>query len=194
MNPESAMSIAIPLLILGGLALLPLIVVVAYYNRFATIRAHLRESWADIDVEMRRRYDLIPNLVKTVSGYANHEQTVLTEVTELRNRAAASEGSASQQGLDESALQVGMGKLFAVVEAYPDLKADTHFLALQRELATTEDRIAAARRFYNGNVRDLNELRQSFPSNVIGSMFGFEVADYFEVASDAERVVPRVEI
>lgn len=182
------------LLILAAIVLLPVIFVVANYNRLVTIRAHLRESWSDIDVEMKRRYELVPNLVAVVKGYAEHERDVLAEVVKLRNQAAASVGSATQQAVDERALEIGVGKLFAVAEAYPDLKADTQYLALQRELAVTEDRIAAARRFYNGNVRDLNEACQAFPSNIVASMFGFQRADYFEVANAAERAAPRVGI
>lgn len=184
----------VPLLILGAIGLTPVVMVIGYYNRFATIRAHLRESWADIEVEMKRRYDLIPNLVQTVRGYADHERGLFAEVTRLRTQAADSSGSPTQQALDETALQLGVGKLIAVAEAYPDLKADTHFLALQLELANTEDRIAAARRFYNGNVRELNELCQAFPSNLVAGLFGFQRADYFELASNAERVVPRVDV
>ncbi|MEN1678720.1 MAG: LemA family protein [Planctomycetota bacterium] len=171
--------------------LLPLVFVIANYNRLVTVRSHLRESWADIDVEMKRRYELIPNLVEVVKGYAQHEREVLAEVVRLRNQAAASVGSATQQAVDEQALTVGVEKLLAVAEAYPNLKADTHYLALQRELAVTEDRIAAARRFYNGNVRELNELCQAFPTNVIAGMFGFQRADYFD-AGEMARQAPRV--
>lgn len=183
------MEVLVPVAIV---ALLPLVWLIATYNRFARLRVHLRESWSDIDVEMKRRYDLIPNLVETARGYAQHEQAVLEEVSELRSRALASQGTAAQQAVDETALMIGLKRLFAVVEAYPDLKADTHFLALQTELANTEDRIAAARRFYNGNVRDLNQLCEQFPSSIVAGMCGFQRADYFELASDAERVVPRV--
>ena len=173
---------------------LPLIWLIANYNRFVRIQQHLNESWAGIDVEMKRRYDLIPNLVQTVKGYAKHESEVLERVVELRNKALASTGSAAQQAVDETALQLGMKQLFAVAENYPDLKADIHFLALQKELANTEDRIAASRRFFNGNVRDMNQLREQFPTNIIAGLFGFEEADYFELASDAERIVPRLEL
>ncbi|MEQ8208796.1 MAG: LemA family protein [Lacipirellulaceae bacterium] len=178
---------------LGVLFLLGLFVI-ANYNRFARVRQHLLESWSDIDVEMRRRYELIPNLLACVKGYAAHEKEVLSEIAELRTRASQSHGTPTQQGVDETALAIGMKKLFALVEGYPQLKSDTQFLALQTELANTEDRIAAARRFYNGNVREMNQLCESFPSNVIAGMFGFERADYFELASEAERVVPRVSL
>ncbi len=186
------MEILFPLIFIGAILLLPLLWLMVNYNRFVGIQQHLRESWSDIDVEMKRRYNLVPNLVQTVKGYASHEQEVLQQVVELRNRAMANHGTATEQAVDESALQIGMKRLFAVVENYPDLKADAHFLALQKELANTEDRIAAARRFFNGNVRELNQLCEQFPTNLIASVFGFKTADYFQLASDAERVVPRV--
>ena len=167
---------------------------VATYNRFIRLRQHIHESWSDIDVELKRRYELIPNLVATVKGYAAHERELLERVTELRNRAAANHGSAASQAVDESALMLGMKQLFAVVEGYPELKANANFLALQGQLAETEDRIAAARRFFNGNVRDMNVLRNSFPSSIVGSMFNFEQGTFFEIDNAAERVVPRVEL
>ncbi len=184
----------VPLIIVACVFGLPLLWLLVNYNRFVRVKQHLRESWADIDVEMKRRYDLIPNLVATVKGYATHEQDVLTQVVELRNRALASTGNATEQAVDETALAIGMKRLFAVAENYPDLKADVHFLALQKELANTEDRIAASRRFFNGNVRELNQLCEQFPTNIIAGLFGFERAEYFELASEAERVVPRASI
>lgn len=176
----------------GVAVLLPVVWLIAIYNRFVTLRQHLKESWSDIDVELRRRYELIPNLVETIKGYAAHERSLLERVIELRNRARANHGTADSQARDESALMAQVGRLFALAEAYPDLKASEGFLALQRELSNTEDRIAAARRFYNGNVRELNALRLAFPTNVVARLFGVEQASYFELASDAERVVPRV--
>src|SRR5437868_4544368 len=139
----------VPLIVVGVVLLLPLIWFIANFNRFVRLRQLIRESWADIDVEMKRRYELIPNLVNTVKGYAAHERDVLERVTELRNRAAASTGNAATQAADESALMTGLRQLFVVAEQYPQLKADAQFLALQKELANTEDRIAAARRFFN---------------------------------------------
>jgi LemA protein len=175
-------------------AALLLIWVVITYNRFVRLRRHIQESWADIDVELKRRYELIPNLVATVKGYAEYERETIERVVELRGKAMDSKGSAVSQALDESALMIGLKQMFAVVEGYPQLKANTHFLALQKELANTEDRIAAARRFYNGNVRDINVLLESFPAGVIGRRFGFEPATFFELAGEAERVVPRVNL
>ncbi len=166
--------------------------IMATVNRFVSLRQHLRESWADIDVELKRRYDLIPNLVETVKGYARHESETLERVVRLRNRAAASSGAGSSQSRDESELMRGVKQLFALAEGYPELKADQHFLELQRQLALTEDRIAAARRFYNANARTLNVLRESLPTNVVAGAMGVEPAGFFELAGDAERVVPRV--
>lgn len=187
-------SLVVPLLILAAVGLLPLIWFVANFNRFTRIRQHIRESWSGIDVELKRRYDLIPNLVETVKGYAAHERGVLEEVVNLRNRAAASHGAAADQAADESALAFGMKRLFAVVENYPQLKSDSQFRMLQLELANTEDRLAAARRFYNGNVREMNQMCDAFPTNLLAGMFGFERATYFELSSDAERVVPRAAV
>lgn len=182
------------LVIIGAIVILPLIWLIANYNRFARLRQHIRESWSDIDVELKRRYDLIPNLVNTVKGYAAHERETLERVIELRNKAAENHGSAAQQAVDESALQIGIKRLFAVAERYPDLKANVNFLALQKELSNTEDRIAASRRFFNGNVREMNQLCQMFPTSIIASMFGFHAETFFELSSEAERVVPRVEV
>jgi LemA protein len=184
-----------PVLIIGGgVLLVTLVWLIATYNRLVGVRQHIRESWSDIDVELKRRYELIPNLVETVKGYAKHERETLESVVALRNRAAANHGPAGEQAADEAALALGVKQLFAVAESYPQLKADAHFLALQEELAVTEDRLAAARRFFNGNVRELNQLVESFPTTLVASMFGFERGDYFELSSEAERVVPRVSV
>lgn len=164
------------------------------HNRFIRLGQHLRDSWAGIDVELKRRHDLIPNLVNVVQGYAAHERGVLERVVELRGRAAADHPSREQLARDETKLMRAVRDLFAVVEGYPELKADRHFLELQEELAITEDRIAAARRFYNGNVRDFTVLRDSFPATLVAQLFGHKSKDpgYFELTSDAERVVPRL--
>jgi LemA protein len=182
------------LIVFAVIVFTPLLWLIANFNRLTRVKQHIRESWADIEVELKRRYDLIPNLVETVRGYAKHEREVLDMVVQLRNRAMENNGPASGQAVDEAALQIGMKQLFAVAEAYPNLKADAHFLALQQELANTEDRIAAARRFFNGNVREMNQLCDQFPTNLVASGFGFERATYFELGSDAERVVPRVDL
>lgn len=182
----------LPIILLAAVVLLPLIWVIASYNRMARLGQYIKESWAGIDVELKRRYELIPNLVATVKGYAAHEKQTLERVIELRNKAMANNGPAAAQATDESALLLGMKRLFAVAEAYPQLRADAHFLSLQEELANTEDRIAAARRFFNANVREMNQLCRSFPTNILASIFGFSGGSYFELTSDAERVVPRV--
>jgi LemA protein len=195
MNPSTDMSPAfIALIAVGVVALLALIWLIATFNRLVSVRQHMRESWADIDVELKRRYDLIPNLVAAVKGYAAHESSVLEQVVRLRNTAAANHGAAAEQAVDETALAIGLKQLFAVVENYPQLKADAQFLALQQELAITEDRLAAARRFFNANVREMNQLCDTFPSNVIASMFNVERGSYFELTNDAERTAPRVAV
>jgi LemA protein len=178
----------------GAVILLPLIWIIATFNRFVRLRQHIRESWADIDVELKRRYDLIPNLVETVKGYAQHEREVLERVIALRNLAAANHGTAASQATDESAMLLGLRQVFAVAERYPQLKADENFLMLQKELANTEDRIAAARRFFNGNVRELNALASSIPTSVVAKMMNVHPETFFELSSEAERVVPRVQI
>jgi len=187
------MELLIPILVLAGIVLIPLVWVISIYNKFARLRQHIRESWSGIEVEMKRRYDLIPNLVATVQGYAQHERDTLEQITKLRNAAMENHGSAESQATDECALMLGMKKLFALAEAYPDLKANEQFLALQKQLSLTEDRIAAARRFYNGNTREMNQLCAQFPSNIVARVFGFEPGTFFELPSEAERVVPRVD-
>lgn len=178
--------------VIVAVCLLPFIWLIASYNRFVRLKQHLRESWSDIDVELKRRYELIPNLVETVRGYAAHEKQILENVIKLRNAAKSEHGSPAQHSSAETNLQLGLKKVFAVSEGYPDLKADQNFLALQKELALTEDRIAAARRLFNGNVREQNQLCESFPTNMIASVCGFKAAGYFKLSNESERVVPRV--
>jgi len=180
--------------IVGGGILLVLIWVAAMYNGLVRIRNHCQESWSDIDTELKRRYDLIPNLVETVKGYAKHEQETFRMVVEARNRAMASTGSPKSQARDENGLVRSLRQLFAVSEGYPDLKANRNFLGLQAELANTEDRIQAARRFYNANVRDLNNRIEVFPSNLIAGIFGFSRGEYFEVEDAGVRAAPQVQI
>jgi LemA protein len=167
-------------IVLGALLVVALALVLSY-NRFVRQRHLIRDSWSNIDTELRRRHDLIPNLVETVQGYASHERDVLTEVTEARTAAAVETGSPVEQAGAENALVGALRHLLAVVEDYPELKADRAYLALQGELTNTEDRIQAARRFYNANVRDYNRRVQSVPSNVVASVFGFRSEAYFEV-------------
>ncbi|MCH7791548.1 MAG: LemA family protein [Planctomycetes bacterium] len=182
----------IPLVVVAVFMLVPLVWLIATYNRFVHLRQHLGESWSDIDVELKRRYDLIPNLVETVKGYASHERETLELVVRLRNQAAGNTGAAESQARDESTLMRGVGRLFALAEGYPDLKANRNFLELQTELSLTEDRIAASRRFYNANVRELNQLCAAFPTNIVARLFKIQPSTFFQLDSDAERVVPRV--
>jgi len=181
-----------PLYIALGVALVLLVWVIGMYNMLVRLRQHCRESWSSIDTELQRRYDLIPNLVATVKGYAAHERQTFEAVIEARNRAVSSTGSPESQARDENVLVGTLRSLFAVAEAYPDLKASENFLALQRELANTEDRIQAARRFYNANVRDNNVRIEVFPSNIIAGAFGFGLEEYFEIEDASVRVPPKV--
>jgi LemA protein len=170
------------------------IVAVVSYNRFVSQRTLIQDAWANIDTELRRRYDLIPNLVETVKGYAAHEKEVLEEVTRARAMAASATGSPAEQAAAEGPFVAALRQLFAVVENYPDLKANQNFLALQSELTNTEDRLQTARRFYNANVRDYNRRVAAFPSSIVAGMFNFEEEQYFEVDESlrGEGGVPRV--
>ncbi len=163
------------------------------YNTLVRRRNHVDESWADIETELKRRYNLIPNLVETVKGYASHEKETLENVVKARNAAASPHSSPEAQAKDENLLSGALRQLFAVAEAYPDLKANTNFLQLQQELATTEDRIQRSRGVYNDKVRALNTQIEVFPSNVIAGMFGFDQREYFEIGDEAEREAPQVE-
>ena len=164
-------------------AILALAVVwlIVEYNGFVRLLLRAKEAWADIDVQLKRRYDLIPNLIETVKGYAKHERETFENVTNARVRAMDA-GGVAEKGRAENMLTGALKSLFAVAEAYPDLKANQNFVELQRELTDTENKIQAARRFYNTNVRDLNTAIESFPGNVIASMFRFEPREFFELA------------
>ena len=176
-----------PFAIAAGAVLLLGLAVIVSYNRFVRQRNLVEESWRQVDVELRRRYDLIPNLVETVKGYAAHERATFEAVIQARATAQANTGSRAEQGQDETQLTRTLRGLLAVAEAYPQLKADQHFRQLQAQLAETEDRIAAGRRFYNANVRAYNTRIDAFPSSLIAGMFGFDKADYFEVEEAAAR-------
>ncbi|MFA5994637.1 MAG: LemA family protein [Parcubacteria group bacterium] len=168
------------LIILIGLGLL-IVWVIATYNGLITLKNRVDEAWSDIDVQLKRRYDLIPNLINTVKGYATHEKEVFEKVTEARTR-AMNAGSAQDKAEAENMLSGTLKTLFAVSEAYPDLKANQNFLELQRELTDTEDKIQASRRFYNGNARDFNIKIEVFPNNMIAGMLHFTKRDFFEAA------------
>jgi len=165
---------------------------IAIYNGFITLRENVKESWADIDVQLKRRYDLIPNILSAVKGYAAHEEGVLTKVTEARTKAMGAQSIADKSGA-ENMLEGTLKSLFAVAENYPDLKANTNFLELQRELSDTENKIQASRRFYNTNVRSLNTKIDSFPSNIIAGMFKFIKSEYFELAEDEAKEPVKVQ-
>jgi len=185
------------------LIILAVVVLVAFwgvslYNRFVRLVQQTKEAWADIDVQLKRRYDLIPNLVETVKGYASHERETLDSVTNARAEATkmhvdasgiTPETLAAMAGAEQGLTQA-LGKLLAVAEAYPDLKANTNFLELQRELSDTENKIQASRRFYNGNVRDLSIALEQFPSNIIGNMFNFGGQKYFELPEGSTEREP----
>jgi LemA protein len=162
------------------------------YNGLVTLKNRAKEAWADIDVQLKRRYDLIPNLVETVKGYAAHEKETFEKVTEARTRAMGAQ-TLKEKGEAENYLSETLKSLFAVSERYPDLKASQNFLELQRDLRDTEDKIQAARRFYNANVRDLNIKIESFPTNFIASLFGFPEMELFEIAEATEREAPKVQ-
>ncbi len=181
-------------IIIGILAVAVLYAIVTY-NTFVKLTQRTREAWADIDVQLKRRYDLIPNLIETVKGYAAHEKSTFDQVTEARAQATQTHVDPSNITPEqikamagaEQALTGALGNLLAVAEAYPDLKASQNFSELQTELSDTENKIQAARRFYNGNVRDLAIKLQSFPSNIIGNMFGFKEEEYFELEETSEE-------
>ena len=185
----------VPFLIVLGVVVLVALGAVVSYNRFVSQKNLIRDAWANIDTELRRRYDLIPNLVETVKGYASHEREVFENVTKARAMATAATGSPAEQAAAEGPLVAALRQLFAVAENYPDLKANQNFLALQAELSNTEDRLQTARRFYNSNVRDYNRRVQSFPSNVIARSFGFTEEQFFEVDESlrGDAGVPRVD-
>ncbi len=171
------------LFVIGAIVVIVFAWVVFAYNRFVALINRAKEAWADIDVQLKRRYDLIPNLVSTVKGYAAHEAGTLQKVTDARTR-AMNAGSLADKNQAENILTGALKSLFAVAEAYPDLKANQNFLELQRELSDTENKIQSARRFYNGNVRDLNTAIESFPGNVIANMFKFAKMELFELGEE----------
>ena len=161
------------------------------YNLFVRDKNRVAEAWSGIDVQLKRRANLVPNLVNVVTGYADYEKNLLNEVTELRSRLAQESKSGERQD-NENALTDGLGRLLAVVENYPDLKADTTFLQLQKQLVEIEDYIQMARRYYNGTVRNINTRVESFPSNLIAAIFGFHQKHFFEIERATERKAPQV--
>lgn len=179
-------------IVLGIVAVL-IVFMVMMYNGLIRLRNQVRNSWAQIDVQLKRRHDLIPNLVEAVKGYVKHERETLEAVTNARNLAQAAVGSGvGAQGKAEAGLSGALSKLLAVVENYPDLKANQNFLALQEELTSTENKISFSRQFYNDSVLSYNNKTQMFPSNMMASMTGFKASEFFEVEAEAERAAPKV--
>ena len=179
------------LYILVAVAVVIILWAIISYNGFVTLINRAKEAWSDIDVQLKRRYDLIPNLINTVKGYATHESGTFEKITEARTKAMGATGVADKAQA-ENQLAGTLKSLFAVAENYPELKANENFLELQRELSDTENKIQASRRFYNGNVRNLNIKIESFPSNLVAKMFSFTARDFFEIGNAEEKVPVKV--
>ncbi len=182
----------IALLIVLGLVVILVGWVIGIYNGLVGLRNRVKEAWAQVDVQLKRRFDLIPNLMETVKGYMNHERATLEAVTQAR-AAVAGAGSIDARMQAEGGLGAALGRLFAVAESYPDLKASTNFLSLQEELASTENKISFARQFYNESVMNMNNKVQMFPGNIIAGMFNFGNEKFFEVDDAAQREAPKVD-
>ena len=183
----------VPALIILGIIIILVLILVGIYNGLVRLRNQVKNAWAQIDVQLKRRYDLIPNLVETVKGYAKHEREVFENVTKARNMAQqVSSSSPAVRAQAEGELSGFLSRLLAVAEAYPDLKANQNFLALQEELSSTENKISFSRQFYNDSVLGYNNKIQMFPSNIIAGMFGFILSEFFEVKVEAERAAPKV--
>ena len=180
-------------LILLGLIAVVALWVMGVYNGLVGLRNQVKEAWAQVDVQLKRRYDLIPNLLETVKGYMNHERETLEAVTQARAAISGAGGSMDARMAAESGMTGALGRLFAVSESYPDLKASTNFLALQEELTSTENKISFARQFYNETVMRMNNKVQMFPGNIIAGMFNFTEEKFFEIEDQAERAVPKVD-
>ncbi|MGC6456728.1 MAG: LemA family protein [Akkermansiaceae bacterium] len=170
---------------------LDLLLLIFLYNRLIRLRNRIREGWSGIEVQLKRRHDLIPSLVEVVKGFAGHEKEVLENVTRERTAAVDANGAANVSRAEEN-LAKGVVRLMALVEAYPDLKSDENFRDLMKELVNTEDELQYARRYYNGAVRDLNNAIESIPTNVVAWAFRFEEGEFFEVSNEAERMAPKV--
>jgi len=184
--------VLIVLLVIGGLALLVVGWLILTYNGLVRLRNGVKNAWAQIDVQLRRRYDLIPNLVETVKGYAAHEKETFENVVKAR-QAGIDASNVKEQGQAENMITGALRQLFALSEAYPDLKANQNFLALQEELASTENKIGFARQYYNDSVQTFNTRQQMFPANMVAKMMGFEPRDFFELEEPEMREVPKVE-
>jgi len=182
----------IAIAIIAGVILLLIIIFIGMYNGLVRLRNMVKDAWSQIDVQLKRRHDLIPNLVETAKGYMTHERETLDSVTQARAAAAGAGGNIPERAQAEQGLTAALGRLFAVVEAYPDLKANQNFLALQEELASTENRISFARQNYNDTVMHYNNKTQVVPTNIVAGMFHFEQAEFFEIEDAAQREAPEV--
>ena len=180
-------------IIVGIIVILIIVALIATYNKLVRLRNQVKNAWAQIDVQLKRRHDLIPNLIETVKGYMKHERETLEAITKARNLAqqAASSGPGARAKA-ETELSSALGRLLAVVENYPDLKANQNFLALQEELTSTENKLSFSRQYYNDSVLSYNNRTQMFPSNIIASMTGFKASEFFEVSVAGEREAPKV--
>ncbi|MFC2052069.1 LemA family protein [Chloroflexota bacterium] len=179
--------------VIVGIAVILVVVIIAMYNGLVRLRNQVKNAWAQIDVQLKRRYDLIPNLVETVKGYTKHERETLEAVTKARNLAQqASSSGAGERSKAESELSSALARLLVVVEAYPDLKANQNYLALQEELTSTENKISFSRQYYNDSVLFYNNKIQMFPSNIMAGMMGFKAGEFFEVTVTEERAAPKV--
>lgn len=179
--------------IILAIAVVLVLVAIAMYNRFVTLTNRAEEAWSDIDVQLKRRYDLIPNLVETVKGYVSHERQTLEKVTEARTKAMGAQ-TVGEHTEAENMLSGALKSLFAVAEAYPTLQANPSFVELQRELSDTENKIQAARRFYNSVVQDLQNALEQFPSNIVGNMFGFKSRDFFQLGEGEQAAKEPVKV
>jgi len=179
--------------IIAAIVVAAVLYAIFVYNRLVSTRQMSDEAWSGIDVQLKRRADLVPNLIETVKGYAAHERGVFDEVTRLRTAAqSVPQGDVEGRAKAEAALTLGLNRLLAVAEAYPELKASANFLQLQQDLGNLEGEIQMARRYYNGAVRNLNTMVQSFPSNIVANQFGFKMRQYFEIEEPGDRAVPKV--
>ena len=174
-----------------AIATVIILYIIGLFNSLIRLKNRFKEAWADIDVQLKRRYDLIPNLIETVKGYMSHESEVFQKVTEARTKAISATGAESKAQA-ENMLSGALKTLFAVSENYPQLRASENFLKLQEELSDTENKIQAARRFYNNNVMDFNTRQEIFPSNLIALIFGFSKAEFFELKEESQREAPKV--
>ena len=182
----------LPVIIIVVIVVLLLLFFIALYNGLVRLRNRVDNAWSQIDVQLKRRHDLIPNLIETVKGYAAHEQGTFEKVVQARNAAISAQGP-QEQAQAENVLSGALKSIFALAEAYPDLKANQNFLSLQEELTSTEDRISYARQFYNDSVLKYDNKLETFPSNTIAGMFNFQPREYFKTDDAADREVPKVQ-